>query len=937
MLIKFLNKIIIPIIYLTLAINVNNAYAIIPAEILEHGVDKALEEAINKDSKVSQKEYNHEDVQKAIDDASLNAKKNAADAKKSLLAANKIVQKSGSSQMVEIAKNRAIIEQSRKDIAKMQLLLTSNIRQTNESLDKISSSLQEIEEKFAEKDLSTDELKSIYKTTISNWRILVDNSLKFFTQKSFDFEIEISDPKDIFYKIPQDIKDQKLITQYDESYKSLQNEYENIIKLRKDLNNANKNYQSILLLRSGRVRSDILQKILSFEKDFISYNNFYADDLIRELKLIPYRPIAVFYSKTLKYKEVIHSGFVGYIYILKQVTLLGLLAVILLISKKVFVKLTNLFNIFRQFCFKKSDNSLSYRRLGLLLSVISPYFKWFILILIFSLSESVLKNTIFLELAVLIPYFQYYFSYKIFRIYAHLSLNDIVSKNFEEAGKRTLFNAKIRHTTKLLGGYFLSSVCILHLTQSVVRKAYFYDLIVNIFVVGLIVIFALASSHWKEEIKIISKVKLPNKFHKIIDKLLINKVKPILFSVIILCILVLKTMLYKLLNILRNYDFFKNLLSQIYRKRLESAAKKIDYEQESSIGDSYQKEFVQIKDAQDFILIKDHPYQAIKDIIDNWKSGKSEESSVAIHSEKGIGKSKFLEKIALENSNIEVVKIKFDRKVTSKEDFQKIISFHLLEEVEDGNLFKFLSTYDKKTIITLDDCHNLFLAKEGGFEALKAFFNFLVKIDNPNILWISTFGSFPWNYLQSSLKVDRYFRHILRLPRWSDENIRDLIINKHNKTGFKLTYDPLIFVANVNKSEKEFEDLQLKFFQIIWSQSRGNPTIAICLWLSCVNQMGYKSIKVSLPLIAKATNLNNLSDDHLFVYGAIIKHQSLSVREISDILSITRGEVLNLVRIGLEKNYLTESTIKGRRFSLSCEWQIAMNKLLINRNFIYAE
>ena len=937
MLIKFFKGLVVPIIYLTLLFNVSFAYAVNPEIEIDLDVDQLVREKVEEKSEISSEKYNHEEVQKTIDDASVNAKKNAKEAKKSLIAANKIVQKSQSSQMVEIAKNRAIIEQSRKDIAKMQLLLTSNIRNTNENLDKISSSLKEVESEYVKQNLALADLKELYVKTVSHWRVLVDKSLKFFTQKGSDFDIAISNPKDIYYRLPNDFKDETFIKQYNDSYQSLLNEYDNILKLRIDLNNANKNYQSKLLLRSGRIRSDILHKIISLDEDFISYDNAYADDLIRELKLIPYRPIAIFYSKTLKYKEVINSGFVGFIYILKQISLLGLLIVILFISKNALAKLTNLFNRFSQICFKRSVNDQSYKRLAALLAVISPYFKWLTLLLIFFLSDFVLKNTIFSELAVFIPYFQYFFLYKIFRIYAHFNLNNLVYKNFEEHGNRTAFNLKIRKTTKLLGSYFLSSVCIVHLTQSVVRQAYFYHLTVDIFVIGLIVILALAAARWKSEIKIISKAKFPKKFHTIIDRVLLDRIKPILFSLVILCLIVVQTVISKIINVLRDYDFFKNILSQIYRKRLESAAKRIDYEQEVSVHDSYQKEFSKLESDQNFIRIKDHPYQEMQDIIDNWQSGKSEESSVAIHSEKGIGKSKFLEKIAMDNDNIAVVQVKFDRKVTSKADFVKIISSHFAEEIEEENLFKFLSTYDKKTIITLDDCHNLFLAKENGFEALQTFFSYLVKIDNPNLLWISTFGSFPWNYLQHSLKVDKYFRYILRLPRWSDENIRDLIINKHHQTGFKLIYDPLIFSIHTTNSEKEFEDLQLKFFQIIWSQSRGNPTISIFLWLSCANQIQEKTIKVSLPAIAKSNNLNSLSDDHLFVYGSIIKHQNLSIREISDILSVTRGEVLNIVRIGLERDYLVESSIKGKRFSFSPQWQIAMNKLLINRNFIYEQ
>lgn len=924
------------IIYLLLGLTASHAYALDVENKV--AIIKPVEVVVEKVEEEKSQEYDHEEVQKAIDDASLEAKKNAADARKSLREANKIVRKSNSTQLVEVAKNRAIIEQSRKDIAKMQLLLTENIKKNNEDLDKISLLLADIENQYLHNSLSLDVLKELYVEVVLQWRMLVDKSLKIFTQKDSDFDIEIPNPRDLVYQLPKDLKDQKLIEDYNESVVFLKKEYDAILNLQIDLHHSNKNYQSNLLLRSGGMRSNILQKILYLEEDFIQYDNDYVSDLVRELKLIPYRPLAIFYSKTLKYKQTIDSGFVGLVSILKQVAFLGLLILILLISKKALTKLTNLFNEFSEFCVTQSISIKSYEITALLLSKIAPYFKWLVLLFIFFLADIVLENTFFEELGVLIPYFQYYFLYKIFRIFAHFNLNNLIDRNLENPADRHNFNKKIRITTKSIGIYLLGSVFILYLTQSVVRKAYFYNLTLSFFVIGLVLVLAITTSYWKTEIQKIVSNRFPEKFSAFVNQLLLTKVRSIVFSLAIMCVLIAQALLYQIVDFLRRYDFFKNLLSQIYHKRLESAAKRVDYEQDDVVSDSYSTEFSKLSDKQEFIKIADHPYRDITDIIENWKLGKSDESSIAIHGEKGVGKTRFVEQLALGN-DIEVMQVTFDGKITNKEEFLETITGLFNEEIKIVNLFKFLASYDKKTIIILDDCHNLFLSKEDGFETLKTFLNFLVKIDNPNLLWVSTFGTFSWNYLQSALKIDRYFRYILRLPRWSDTNIRDLIIHKHDRTGFKLTYDPLIFAMNTKKSAKEFEDLQFKFFQIIWSQSRGNPTIAIFLWLSSIHQTHARSIKVSLPKVSNASHLLSLLDEHLFVYGAIIKHGNLTVREAADILSISKEEVINIVRIGLEKGYLIEyvGMNSGKRFTISPEWQLDMNKLLINRNILYAK
>ncbi len=904
-------------------------------------VEKEKKEEENEDSAKSIEAQNkQQDINETIDNASLDAKKNAQDAQKSLIEANKIASESDSKYLVQLAKNKAAIEKSRKEIAKLQLSLANDLKKTNKELDKIANSLKKIEETYSDRHLSKQDLKKNYNEVVFYWRILADNSLRVFSKKS-NIKIEKYHPGDLFHKIPKEVTDQALIKQRNDSYESLKTEYSNIFNLKRDLKIANKNYQSDLLLKSSELRASILQKILYMDEGFVTYDNEYVEDLIRELKLIPYQPIFVFYSKIQQYKQTIDSGFTGFLNILKQAGLLVILILIVMVSKRTLTKLTYLFNLLSQFLVKKSISDSQYTGPAILVSKITPYFKWFVLSLIFFLINTVIERTLFSELGVLIPYFQYYFLYKIFRIFAHYSLTNIVHKNIESNAKeRSIINEKIRKTTKVLGFYLLWSVYIVHLTQAIVNKGYFYNLTFNIFVIGLIIILAIIASNWKGELKIIVKSKLSKRLARAINKLLSGKKIAVLMSLPILLLLIIREFFYKIFNLLRNYDFFKNMLSQIYRKKLESAAKMADKDgdDDSAISDSYLKAFSKASKDDVFIPIKDHPSEEFKEIIDSWQSGRSEENSIAIHSEKGIGKGKFIEKIISDNDdNFEVLQAQFSRKITDKNELLKVISDLFGKGAGEKALFNFLSKYNKKTIIILDDCHNLFLAKEGGFEALKLLLDMLVKIDNPNLLWVATFNSYSWNYLRHSLKINNYFRYILRLPRWSDENIRQLIIDKHNKTGFKLIYDPLIFAISTNKSEKEFEDLQQKFFQIIWSQSRGNPTIAISLWLSSLKTEGAKSVKVSLPKIAKSSQLNSLADEHLFAYSAIVKHQSLSIEDISVILSISPEEVLNIIRIGLEKGYLVSSLHINKSFTTSPQWQTAINQLLINRNFVYAE
>ena len=213
-----------------------NSSAIEPARQLDQKIQKIGNVLAEKDSKDKLQpelsvKYNQEDIQKTIDDASSDAKKNAKNAQESFIKASEIAKKTNSKELARLAQNKADIEKSRKEIAKLQLLFTKDLEKTNKELGKISDSLKKAENRYLGKYLSRSELKLLYKEVVSYWRVLTDSSLKVFSQKSY-IEVEKYHPDKLFYEISGDITDQNLIEQRDASYHLLETEYKNILSLK---------------------------------------------------------------------------------------------------------------------------------------------------------------------------------------------------------------------------------------------------------------------------------------------------------------------------------------------------------------------------------------------------------------------------------------------------------------------------------------------------------------------------------------------------------------------------------------------------------------------------------------------------------------------------------------------------------------------------------
>lgn len=788
---------------------------------------------------------------------------------------------------------------------------SQTIKLIRENTPKINISLISQEEK-------NEYLANIYQNLIKDWRILVDDSLDFFSTKE-EFFTQKPASLEKNFKIPEEFSHLPENKKYLKHKKLLAEKYEDFSKNKKLFIELTEGYQSKLLLEIGKKRSDILNLIKERDLKIILENEFFLDDLARELKLIPYRPIMFFYSKILDYKEMTKSGFSGYVQISSQIFILLSLLIILFFGVSLFKKINLAANKFKTKLIRSSFKNKYYKFSYQLFSRFLPYAPWVFLIATFHLISSSIS-----EFDVIIPYFTYYFCYRIFKLFIRSSLNKIIysNRNYYSIHNQEL-NNKISNSTNILGAYLLYLLWILHLTQTVVRQGLIYNIVSSLFTIGLILTILYLSHKWKKEI--LSNYK-NNKFY--------NYKLSFLICPIILIFLTFSNLVQKALHLISKIDFFKRILAQIYHKKLQSAAKNNQNEEPSQkLPQSYIDNFT--KQESNFFNIRSHPHQEISEIINLWQQDQNKENSLVIYGESGVGKSYLLRRIGSEineqenKEKIKIINISFTKKITTKKEISQYIA-DLLNIKSEESLEKAIENYQEKTLLILNNCENLFLSKKSGLEAFQYFAD-LVNISSNNIFWLSSFHKYSWNYLFYATDHSNYFRNYIEVPRWKDIDIKNLILTNHNKSNFKLIYDSLFFDMPEH-SQKDLEDIEEKFFQLLWAKSQGNPDSAIYLWLSSLKVIDQDSLKINPPQSAKYSELLKLSDSHIFVYSAIAKHQKLSMTEILQTVDLPKGLVLNALKIGLEKEYLTK---ENNRYLLSNKWQILILEMLIKKNFIY--
>ncbi len=749
-------------------------------------------------------------------------------------------------------------------------------------------------------------LQNNYNEIAGKWRLLVD---KIFAFSSLKKDLKISNLQNL---------DENLAVNF-ASYKQKYQFF--TVEIR--------NNQLALLSRIGKVRAQIFNEILDKDsKFFASENQFYFSDLYREIRLIPYRPAAFFYDKLIAYQQLLKSGFAGFVEIAVQIFWLLIFLTFLTFAAKIFRKLNEFLNKFRSSLIKISiENSEENRGLLVLLPKIIPYLSWAVLLIIIDVLYLLLSQGALSEIAVILPFFAYYFIYKILRIFTSSFLNHNISKISFSAN----FSKKVEATSLNFSRFFLIAMWALLLLENIAGKALFYQIILQSFIVGGALILCYLAKLWKDEIIDLAK--------KYFSEKLINKIAEIkseklaiIYSLPLLCLIILAKISKKIFKILSKNDLIKTISSQIYRKKLEVAAKKIDKVDEiNELPQDYLKNFS--ADNEDFIEVKAHSYHKIRKNIESWFDEKLMENSLVIYGKSGMGKSKILQRLQQDFSakELKIINYKISEKITKKEELENLIQQIFCLQKENCESALALENINEKTLVLLDDCHNLFLSKRFGLEAFKKFAR-LVNSSSDKIFWVCSFDNFAWNYLYNALDITKYFRDSFKIMRWSDFDIRNLILKKHENSGFKMIYDPLIFAIHAQSSNQEFADINKKFFQMLWGQSKGNPRVATMLWLSCLSLVDEKTIKINLPKSSNFASLVNLPDEQLFIYAAIAKHRNLSLEEIVDCLNISSALALNVVRSGVEKGYLIK---ENNRYLLAGIWQNEISQLLINKNFIY--
>jgi GTPase SAR1 family protein len=535
------------------------------------------------------------------------------------------------------------------------------------------------------------------------------------------------------------------------------------------------------------------------------------------------------------------------------------------------------------------------------------------------------------ELVIFSKLVQVYLAAQILKIVVTIflgSISKLDSSNF------VTFKKKAEETSNKFKNIFIYYFYFMMVFELTIGMVYLYT-ILNIVVLAYSLFSLLKeSSHWENELANYAE----KKFAGVVVEKYFRLLKPMprrLRSLLLLLFILVFLVFDFFISLSENFEISKKISANLFKKQIE----KVEAEDgaDIKIPQEYKDHFapMSIEGQEEYVENGHKLEERIQGEIIEWCDSFSDEHSVVIFGDKGIGKTTLLKRIAFEieqEKDVETIYLKVPPKVISKEDLYEFFHKSLAGDCDEFNLYKYDKGLEKKTIILLDESQNIFLSHTGGFNAYYELTN-LINLNTENIFWILSFNKYSWLYLDRAFGRTQFFRNVFEVKGWSDNKIKELIFKRHYKSDYKLSYDLLINATRSQDEIDKYSSIESKFFKLLWEMSAGNPRAALFLWISALSRKSNRYFNVNIPKEIDLDGLEHQPDDLMFVVAHVLKHENLSSKEIVETTNLPEGIVRNSIRLAIEKKYFFRD--ERKRYMVDIATQYGLTRYLKVKNFIY--
>lgn len=201
-------------------------------------------------------------------------------------------------------------------------------------------------------------------------------------------------------------------------------------------------------------------------------------------------------------------------------------------------------------------------------------------------------------------------------------------------------------------------------------------------------------------------------------------------------------------------------------------------------------------------------------------------------------------------------------------------------------LIEHINSSSERKVVFLENIHNLFLRNSGDFGNLFLLFK-LISQTNQRIFWVTSCYLYSWKLLNYTNSISSYFAHVVEFSPLSSAQIRELILKRHQLSGFSLHFaEPDNFSPKRNYQKMDDEEKQslLKdvFFENLEVYAQSNLRLAFIYWLRAISKVENGEISIRQKRL-DFSFLNSLKTQEQTTLHSILIHGGYGVKEHSRI------------------------------------------------------
>lgn len=317
------------------------------------------------------------------------------------------------------------------------------------------------------------------------------------------------------------------------------------------------------------------------------------------------------------------------------------------------------------------------------------------------------------------------------------------------------------------------------------------------------------------------------------------------------------------------------------------------------------------------------------------------DTNFLIKGERGSGKAtaiRFLKQRYLKEQKI--ITVNFDQTIYDEQKLLTIICKAFGFELTDNRdeLIHKIQRRRSRSVIIIENIHNLFVRNIHGFEAIESFW-LIMASTRENLFWMVSCSAFAWRYFVKVFGADQYFSHIVKTDNLDRETIEKAIIKRHKATGYELRFEPGMatqksraFKKILSNEEKKQAFLHNQYFDRLAKIAEGNLSIAMILWLQSIDKFDDKYVTQMPAEVADMDKLEEPSREVLFTMSALTLHENLTELEMS--LALHQDQSISRLMLArLKSKGIVQTTDEGYRLNHLVYRQVV--RLLKQRNIIH--